>query len=424
MSMTPQGPGWWEASDRKWYPPEQHPDRREVQPPPAAPVAPMAAGPLPILISLPERERQRRWTVLIRVILAVPLFVVVFFIGIATIVVVVIGWVAAVFLGRVPDFVRTLVTVYLRMSLRLQAYVMLLTDRFPPFDTEDVPDYPAHVAVPFGTRMNRAAVFFRLFVAIPACLLSTLLQFGYSALAFFMWIVTLITGWLPAPVHDAYRAVLRFQIRLYAYALLLVPTYPGQLFGDGASGAPTGRDAVVGVPLEAVVGAVAPQQPTWNLFLGKGARRVLVLIIVLGVPTYIGSIALRVAVQGHSGLVQENNALVASLNQFVAASDNCRTAPDPVSCQEDADRVVSGQLQEFVNKVQGTSASGVSQAVIVSVTADAQNSEIVTAALANAGPTSTDYQNVYSRTGANQILTQLVRAQTQLKDALNAAPFG
>lgn len=423
MSMTPQGPGWWEASDGKWYPPEQHPDRRAVPPPPVAPAAP-AGGPLPLLVSLPERERQRRWTVLIRAILAVPLAVVVLFIGIGTFVVVVIGWVAAIFSGRVPDFVRTLVTVYLRMTLRLQAYLMLLTDRFPPFDTEDVPDYPAHVAVPYATRMNRAAVFFRLFVVIPAYLLSTLLQFGYAVIAFFMWIVTLITGWLPGPVHDAYRAVLRFQTRLNAYALLLVPTYPGELFGDAASGTPTGSDAVVAVQPEAVVGAVPPQQPAWNLFLGKGARRVLVLIIVLGVPTYIGSVALRIAAQGHAGLVQENNALVASLNQFAASADKCRTAPDPLSCQEDADRVVSGQLQDFVNNVQGTSASGISQAIIVRVTADAQNSATVTAELADAGPTLTDYENVYSRTGADQILTQLVTAQTQLKDALNASRFG
>ena len=36
MSDTSQGPGWWQASDGKWYPPEQAP--------PAAPTAPPAAG--------------------------------------------------------------------------------------------------------------------------------------------------------------------------------------------------------------------------------------------------------------------------------------------------------------------------------------------------------------------------------------------
>ena len=177
MSMTPQGPGWWEASDRKWYPPELHPDRRAAQPPPAESAPLLPGDPLPLLVSLPPRERQRRWTVLIRPLLAVPLFIVVLFIGIATSVVVVIGWFGALFTARVPDFVRRLVTVYLRLSLRLEAYLMLLTDRFPPFDTEDVPDYPVHVAVPYATRMNRAAVFFRLVLVIPVSLLASVLQF-------------------------------------------------------------------------------------------------------------------------------------------------------------------------------------------------------------------------------------------------------
>jgi hypothetical protein len=34
VSDTPQGPDWWQASDYKWYPPEQSPG---VAPPPGAP---------------------------------------------------------------------------------------------------------------------------------------------------------------------------------------------------------------------------------------------------------------------------------------------------------------------------------------------------------------------------------------------------
>lgn len=39
MSDTSQGPGWWQASDGKWYPPEQAPG--------AAPTGPPAGGPPP-----------------------------------------------------------------------------------------------------------------------------------------------------------------------------------------------------------------------------------------------------------------------------------------------------------------------------------------------------------------------------------------
>jgi hypothetical protein len=379
---------------------------------------------LPLLVSLPRRQRQRRWTVFLRVILAIPLAFVASLIGIATFVVVVIGWVAAIFTGRVPGFVRDLATVYLRLSLRLQAYLMLLTDRFPPFDTDDAPHFPTHVAVPHATAMNRAAVLLRIFLVVPAYLLSTLVQFGYFAIAPFMWIVTLFTGWLPVPVHDAYRAILRYQTRLNAYMLLLVPTYPAQLFGDGEPDAPADVTAVAVVPPDAGGGGVQSQQPAWSLFLGKGARRVLVLVIILGVPTYVGSVALRVALRDHSGLLQQNNALASGMNQFVVSANKCRTAAEPVSCQEEADRVLSRELGDFVTNVEGTSASGISQTVIVGVTVDARNGETVTAALADAGPTLADYQNVYVSTGANQILTKLVSGQTQLKDALNATRFG
>lgn len=43
MSNTPQGPGWWIASDGKWYPPEQRP----AAPPPPPPVAPAAGAGTP-----------------------------------------------------------------------------------------------------------------------------------------------------------------------------------------------------------------------------------------------------------------------------------------------------------------------------------------------------------------------------------------
>ncbi len=49
MSMTSQGPGWWQATDALWYPPDQRPNvPQQVVPdaasPPVAPLGPM--GPI------------------------------------------------------------------------------------------------------------------------------------------------------------------------------------------------------------------------------------------------------------------------------------------------------------------------------------------------------------------------------------------
>ena len=55
--------------------------------------------PLPLLVILPERAKQRRWTVLLRLILAIPMAVVVIAVGIAAFVCVVLGWFAALVTG-------------------------------------------------------------------------------------------------------------------------------------------------------------------------------------------------------------------------------------------------------------------------------------------------------------------------------------
>lgn len=46
MSETPAGPGWWQASDGRWYPPEAHPSARPSVPPPP-PTPPPAMPTMP-----------------------------------------------------------------------------------------------------------------------------------------------------------------------------------------------------------------------------------------------------------------------------------------------------------------------------------------------------------------------------------------
>ncbi len=45
MSDVSGGPGWWQASDGKWYRPEQHPDYRPPSPPPPSPPPIMQRAP-------------------------------------------------------------------------------------------------------------------------------------------------------------------------------------------------------------------------------------------------------------------------------------------------------------------------------------------------------------------------------------------
>jgi hypothetical protein len=75
-----------------------------------------------------------RWLPLVKWFLAIPHYIVLWFLGIAVIVVVIIAWFAILFTGRYPKDIFDFVVGVGRWYLRVIAYAFLLTtDRYPPF---------------------------------------------------------------------------------------------------------------------------------------------------------------------------------------------------------------------------------------------------------------------------------------------------
>lgn len=75
-----------------------------------------------------------RWLPLVKWILAIPHYIVLFFLYIAVVVVVVIAWFAILFTGRYPRGLFGFVEGVIRWHNRVVGYALLLvTDRYPPF---------------------------------------------------------------------------------------------------------------------------------------------------------------------------------------------------------------------------------------------------------------------------------------------------
>ena len=195
--------------------------------------SPVPAGPPPILVAAADPAPQRRWTVLLRFILAVPHLVVLCILSFVAGIIAFLGWWGALFTGRLPEFAVTFLGGFLRWYTRFNAYVCLLTDAYPPFSFDDDPGYPVRVAVPPAQRLNRAAVFFRCILVIPAWFVAAVVGSAFTPIGLIAWLITLVSGRLPRSLHLAYLAVVRYQARLYGYGWLLTPAYPGGLYGDG-----------------------------------------------------------------------------------------------------------------------------------------------------------------------------------------------
>ncbi|HEX5370403.1 MAG TPA: DUF4389 domain-containing protein, partial [Dehalococcoidia bacterium] len=79
---------------------------------------------------------RNRVTVGFRIFLIIPQAIVLFFVGIAWVVTAVIGWFAILFTGAYPDGLYNFAVGYLRWTLRVESYMLLMHDIYPPFSTE------------------------------------------------------------------------------------------------------------------------------------------------------------------------------------------------------------------------------------------------------------------------------------------------
>jgi hypothetical protein len=80
------------------------------------------------------KQDLNRWLPLVKWLLAIPHYIVLFFLGIAAGFAVIFAWFAILFTGRYPRGLFDFVEGVLRWGLRVQGYALLLvTDHYPPF---------------------------------------------------------------------------------------------------------------------------------------------------------------------------------------------------------------------------------------------------------------------------------------------------
>jgi len=95
---------------------------------------PFGDAPYPAEVDLPlPLEPRNRLTVAFRPILALPQLLVVWLLGVAWGVVSIVAWFAILFTGRHPATLYEFSVGALRWTTRVEAYLLLLTDDYPPF---------------------------------------------------------------------------------------------------------------------------------------------------------------------------------------------------------------------------------------------------------------------------------------------------
>ncbi len=97
---------------------------------------PFGEGDYPVTIDfgeMPANESRNRWSVGLRLIYVIPHALALIFLGLAAVFTTVFSWFIIVFTGNQPEGLANFTLGVVRWALRVQAYLLLMQDEYPPF---------------------------------------------------------------------------------------------------------------------------------------------------------------------------------------------------------------------------------------------------------------------------------------------------
>ncbi|MEA3055861.1 MAG: hypothetical protein QOD30_1293, partial [Actinomycetota bacterium] len=258
---------------------------------------------------------------------------------------------AVLFTQRMPTGIGEFLGRILHYQARVYAHgQFLLTDEYPSFEVGPV-DYPVMLQLGEPERFNRAAVLFRFFLQLPALIVTQLISTGVVIILFFVWLVTLVAGQMPTSAYLALSAILRYQLRTWAYMGMLTTDYPRGLFGDRDEMSPS--SAFVDE-----VDAPLPSSPRIDrLVLTRGAKLIVALSLVfgvgwLGVNIATASFSFHLNLGRTAELTDASNAFDDAYDSWEARSAACGAASAP-ECQRAANAALSSSIQRYEARLAG-----------------------------------------------------------------------
>ena len=206
----------------------------------------------PVDLEVDNPAPQRRWTVALRLLVAVPALVLaaafagggpgawsegdhreaaVTWAGGTLLTVAFFGWFVSIVRARMPPGFRDLQAYGIRYIAQTGAYLLVLTDRYPNVDPAATPaiavPHPVGLTIEDDLRRSRLTVFFRLLLTLPHIVWLVLWWVAAVLAAIAMWFAALVIGRPPAALHRFLSAFLRYATHVYAYLMLTANPFPG-----------------------------------------------------------------------------------------------------------------------------------------------------------------------------------------------------
>jgi hypothetical protein len=192
----------------------------------------VAGSPYPATLTIDAPLKVARWRPPFAWILAIPHFVVAYVLNLVSEVTAVVSWFAILFTGKDIEGLQGVRCMAVRYQMRAYLYAFFMFEPYPPFTFATTGADPGDLA---GLRVdiqpqlegrNRLTSFFRILLAIPHLIVMAVLGIGVLVCGLIGWFAVLVTGRWPEGLRGFIEKVIRWNVRLMAYFLLLTDQYP------------------------------------------------------------------------------------------------------------------------------------------------------------------------------------------------------
>jgi Domain of unknown function (DUF4389) len=189
----------------------------------------------------PPQSANRFWAIplfgfLVKLVVLIPHLMALAFLMAAVALAQLVLWIPVFNRAEYPAWGQTLVGGTIRWAVRVEAFFLGLTDKYPPFSLgadSGVPDsYPVRVTIPAQPAYSRAwaipvaGLLVKVVLLIPHFIILRILQFVVGALQLVLWIPVLFKGNYPTWGYQLVGGYIRWSARVTSYLLGLTDQYP------------------------------------------------------------------------------------------------------------------------------------------------------------------------------------------------------
>jgi hypothetical protein len=190
----------------------------------------MSTIPYPVTLDLAGSDEVARWRPIANWLLAIPHYVVLYFLRIVAGALTFVALLTVLFTRRIPDSVFDFIVTCYRYQWRVTSFAVGLRDEYPPFEftasARDIGTDAGLLEVERPGELRRFMPLVKWFLAIPHYLVLLVL----GIVGFFAWLAgavsVLFTGRWPHGIREFIVGVSRWSTRVQAYVGLLTDEYP------------------------------------------------------------------------------------------------------------------------------------------------------------------------------------------------------